>query len=699
MLINNTHLLELNSPNQNIKARVELYRGSTLEKVCNCGDILSDFTVEKTGEGKYFGFGICQKLKTNLIDIDRELDITPDHTIEASFGVDSNFIYPFPNFYVYEAGRDEASNMLTVTAYDALYEATNHTVKELVLPASYSIRAFATACANLLGIPIVIDSRAAESFNLMFENGANFDGTESIRRALNAVAEATQTIYYMDNNWDLVFKRLDVEGAAAARIGKDQYIDLQNDGARVLSNITHTTELGDSVSSIVGEATEDGVTQFIRDNPFWELREDIGALLDEAQAIVGGTAITQFECNWMGNYLLEIGDKIELITEDNNTIVSYIMDDTITFDSTLSQFTKWRYDENSSETAENPTTLGEALNKTFARVDKVNKRIDLIVSDVNGNNSRLTQLELTTDGMAATVTELQEGVETVTEDVGGLKTTTTSNTERIGALEITSSSINLKVTEHEEKIKAFEELETGQFIDRVAQIEIELDGIESTVSRVETEAGTAINTADEAKEIAESASAEIEPLATRVSTAETKINQNTEAIGLRATKEEVLSIEERVISNTSSIGALQVNTESISASVESVRSNTEASLNAVNDSLETLFKKTELMLTEDDVRITIESELSNGAEKVATTTGYTFDENGLSIHKDSSDITTQITEDGMTVKKDNEDVLTANSSGVNAVDLHASTFLSIGGTSRFENFEKNGTVYTACFWL
>ena len=57
---------------------------------------------------------------------------------------------------------------------------------------------------------------------------------------------------------------------------------------------------------------------------------------------------------------------------------------------------------------------------------------------------------------------------------------------------------------------------------------------------------------------------------------------------------------------------------------------------------------------------------------------------------------TQITEDGMTVYKNNESVLVANNVGVEAVNLHATTYLIIGNNSRFENYNDTRT---GCFWI
>ena len=59
-------------------------------------------------------------------------------------------------------------------------------------------------------------------------------------------------------------------------------------------------------------------------------------------------------------------------------------------------------------------------------------------------------------------------------------------------------------------------------------------------------------------------------------------------------------------------------------------------------------------------------------------------------------MTTQITEDGMTVYRDNTAVLIANNVGVDAVNLHATTYLIIGNNSRFEDYGENRT---GCFWI
>ena len=517
----------LNSPVRKLMGRVEVYEGSTLTLICGCHDSLIDFTIERVGEGKFFGYGIVHRINVKLRDLERKISITTANSLEVEFGLDTNYIYPFPRFYVSEVHRDEKTNELSITAYDRLYGSANHTVNELEISAPYTIGNFAMACGSFLGLPV--DLGGLESFNLEFPNGANFEGSETIREALNAIAEATQTIYFINWDWVLTFKRLDQNGSSVLTIDKEKYFELENSDNRRLQTIVSATELGDNVSVSTSAI---GSTQYVRDNPFWELREDIDTILNNALSAIGGLTIGQFNCNWRGNFLLEIGDKIELFTKDNESLYSYLLNDSLTFNGSLMQDTQWSYDDNEGETDSNPNNLGDALRQTYARVDKVNKQIDLVVSKTEENRELLTNLQLTTDN--------------------------------------------------------------------------------------------------------------------------------------------------------------------ITASVEKIESNVNISMDSVNNELVELSNKVAASITAEDVQIQIDSAMSNGTNKVVTSTGFTFNEEGLTVSKSGSEMTTTITEDGMIVYKDAEAVLTANNIGVNATNLHATTYLIIGNNSRIEDY---GTDRAGCFWI
>ena len=147
---------------------------------------------------------------------------------------------------------------------------------------------------------------------------------------------------------------------------------------------------------------------------------------------------------------------------------------------------------------------------------------------------------------------------------------------------------------------------------------------------------------------------------------------------------------------TESVADMQLKAGELSARVSQMDSTTGTSLDSVNDSLQTLQKEVSAKMTPEAVELRIRSAMEDGTTRVTTDTGFTFDENGLQVEKAGSEMRTRITENGMTVYQNSAQVLTADNKGVDAKNLHATTYLIVGGRSRFENY---GSDRTGCFWI
>ena len=540
-MINNSNALsQLNSDVRHITARAYVYEGTSTKHIFKATDNLQSFTVERVGQGKFFGYGICQKMNMKVRDVSRQFSVTTANQINLIWDVLVNgkntSLFAYPRFKVSEVHRDENTNALSITAYDALYEATKHNVSELTLADSYTIKEFIASCATLLGLKGYSIRGLGENetcFDTSYAAGANFEGTETIRDALDAVAEVTQTIYFITSENKICFRRLSINGDASFTIDKEKYFTLSSKTNKRLGTIVSATELGDNLSV---STTESGSTQFIRDNPFWDNREDRATLLDNALAAVGGLTLNQFECNWHGNYLLEIGDKIALITKDGSQAISYVLDDTIEYNGGISEKTKWSYEDNENENDINsaPSNLGDSIKQTYAKVDKVNKEIEIVASQAD------------------------------------------ENTDAISALRINVNSINATVQNQQQ------------------QINESVDSLNSDIDSLTTEI----------------ASARLE------------------------SQQAVLEFKQEI---------------------------------------------------EQD-----------GVDKVTTSTGFTFNEEGMTVEKSGREMKTTITEDGMTVYRSGESVLQANNEGVKAKNLHANTYLIIGNNSRFEDYKYDRT---GCFWI
>lgn len=134
--------------------------------------------------------------------------------------------------------------------------------------------------------------------------------------------------------------------------------------------------------------------------------------------------------------------------------------------------------------------------------------------------------------------------------------------------------------------------------------------------------------------------------------------------------------------------------------ISTMVSNTQTALNDANESIGKLTKEVSTKVTAEGVEVQIKSAMENGTTKVDTGTGLAFTSEGMTIDKEDGETKTRIAEDGMTVYEKSgsseEAVLAANAGGVDARNLHATTYLIVGKNSRFEDF---GTGRTGCFWI
>ena len=165
------------------------------------------------------------------------------------------------------------------------------------------------------------------------------------------------------------------------------------------------------------------------------------------------------------------------------------------------------------------------------------------------------------------------------------------------------------------------------------------------------------------------------------------------------TESDITTIKSETTSIKETVSSLVLGTDSINASVKSLEESMINTTNGLASDISKVQEQVNLAMTSDAVKIEIQKELKKGANKVSTSTGFTFDDNGLNVSKSDSEMKTQITEDGMKIYKNSEVMLTANNQGVDAKNLHATTYLIIGENSRMEDYTEGTSKRTAVFWI
>lgn len=146
--------------------------------------------------------------------------------------------------------------------------------------------------------------------------------------------------------------------------------------------------------------------------------------------------------------------------------------------------------------------------------------------------------------------------------------------------------------------------------------------------------------------------------------------------------------------------ALKRDTEQIVMSAtETVRTEMTDSITGISNTVSELSSEVEMKLDAQAVDVAIKREMANGVDRVQTTTGYRFDADGLTISKTGEEMSNVLDNTGMYVKRDGNEILTANNKGVNALNLHAKTYLIVGSGDGRSRFEDYGILRTGCFWV
>jgi hypothetical protein len=156
--------------------------------------------------------------------------------------------------------------------------------------------------------------------------------------------------------------------------------------------------------------------------------------------------------------------------------------------------------------------------------------------------------------------------------------------------------------------------------------------------------------------------------------------------------EKFTNLTGKVLEISKTVNGLSIANKSLDGRVGSLELSTESFQAQIRKDVDNL---SQITMTPDQVEILV-SDAVSGIDSVKTSTGYTFDKDGLDIHKDGEAMHNTLDHEGMYVRKNSEDVLIADKDGVNAINLTARKYLIVGENARFEDYQGNRT---ACFYI
>lgn len=376
---------------------------------------LKELTLDRNAEGKFFGVSVTQKLNVKLLNKNNNIPLAAGDLLEPWMYC-GNDAKKLGSFYITEIHKDENTNELSITAYDFIYFLQNYTLNDLGSGFT-SIYAINTALKNTFNeiTNIYVQADDSTAFNYIYsgDNIINFEGTENLRDILTQICEATQTIAYIYGK-SLYYIRLLPDDEEVATIDKSKYFTLSTKENRRLVGIVATTELGDNVGF---EDNVSGTVQYINENGFLNLMTstELASRINAAYEMLNGLTINQFEMNWRGNPTISYGSKLKIEDKQGNYVYSYLLDDTIKYNGAYSQTTKWAYAD-SQTTEYNDSSIGDVLNRTYARVNKVDNRIDMLAEDLAGAQAAISvmpeQISTTvSSAVSGAIDEYDEGIQ------------------------------------------------------------------------------------------------------------------------------------------------------------------------------------------------------------------------------------------------------------------------------------------------
>ena len=408
------------SDSRRLKGKVELFNNSTSTLITS-QDKLKSIQVSRYSNEKVFGFALCQKATIEIIDENHDIEVAEGQKVKISIGakVASGVDYVgYCDFFIDRYSRDEVSHLLKIEAFDRIEELSRLRTSLLNFSFPMTLKEIISMISGSINAEIIYDNNLP-NLNITFEKEqVNIEGTESVRSFIEAICELTGTICYINQSNQLVLKKI-AGDTVNETINRDRIFDFSQSESNTITGLVSATELGNNLS--VGST--DGYQYIIRENPFLTNDQDLCIVcLNNLLTSINGFVFNPYELNWRGSPDLEAGDRVKIQKKDGTYLETLYLGEELTYNGGLISNANWAYIQ--EEEPSNPSNLGDILKQTYARVDKVNKQIDIVVAGKDEIEDKIAKLQLTTDGISATVssnkTETDERFNSVNDNLNAL---------------------------------------------------------------------------------------------------------------------------------------------------------------------------------------------------------------------------------------------------------------------------------------
>lgn len=383
------YLNSFKTPSRQITGSIKyIHEGVEYELLASGG--LKSFVIERTSpNGKFFGFAVAQKITIEALGVYENIQkgdkLIPSVGIK---GATDNI--ELPNFYVEEINFNKVDKTTTIVGYDIIGRTNNLLIKDVSVSFPISLINYAKLVVEALG---GISVFSGISYHL--NSAPNFDGSETLQSVLGSIAEASGSICYVQSGDRVKFRAL--SATVLDTLTTSDYFNFSSGDTVTLTEIASATELGDNYTYGV-----EGFTQVMRENPFLDLADNTNTILQTIGLYVLNLKGTAYNLDWRGCPAYELGDFIEIIEKDGAIRQVFYLNETLTYNGGLRASSNW--ETTASERVDGtPATLSKIVGKTYAKVDKINREISLVVEETENLQTEISSLKVEAEGILAEV--------------------------------------------------------------------------------------------------------------------------------------------------------------------------------------------------------------------------------------------------------------------------------------------------------
>ncbi len=454
-----------------VKGKVEVYRASTLLYTLMPNDYLKSIEIVSSPVKAFFGYTMSQQTTITFIDKLAELDIREGDIVRPYIGIEDGTITYIqkPDFIIRKVDRKQNGIDLIVEGYDLIEKAKEYKVSSLAINLPCNLEQYFDAVCAVLGV----EGNYGGLIDFTITELPNYDDNNTLRDVLNDLAGACGCICYMSGTV-ATMKPLTANNPYS--ITKSDYFNLTTGTPLTLTSVISSNPLGDNIES------GSGVPQILADNGFLVNRTDRATILDSLLEQVNGLTVVPYNLEWRGNPNVELGDCIELETK-NGTITTYYLSENMSYSGGLKATSNFEFTERDALHT-NSSTIGEKLNETIAKVDKINQTIELRVQEAVDDNATIAELKLSVGEIQGTVADLEGDVilqqTQITQNADSItaeaQARSEEDTELRSLISQQADSITLQV---KEEVKS--ELD-GEYYTKQSSVDITADGIDISSS-------------------------------------------------------------------------------------------------------------------------------------------------------------------------------------------------------------------------